>query len=322
MLKTPQSKILDQAKLQIKDALLSLETPEPFYRGKVRDVFEKGSELLIVATDRVSAFDSVLGCVPFKGAMLTAQATHGLTLASSIVPTHFIENIDPQVMRCKKAKPFAFEMIIRGYLTGSLLREPESIRGKGYGLTIDPSVGPHAAFDTPIITPSTKAEAGEHDLPLSLQDILDRNLCTKKQVETICDYTKALYAQGVQFAQKNGLILVDTKYEFGLVDDEVVLIDEIHTADSSRYWKASSYKPRLDEGKSPEMLDKENLRQALIERGFDPSSGKTPPAISEDLQLLLCERYWNLTETLLGQTFTPPAEKASIRVPRAVSSWI
>lgn len=317
---------------ELANTLQAIDTPRPDYRGKVRDIFTKGAELFIVATDRISAFDCVLGTVPFKGAMLTKQARVGLEMGQDIVPTHYLECVDPQVMRCKKAKPFKFEMIIRGYLTGSLLRESADVRGNGYGLQIDPNVPAHGAFPTPIITPSTKAEAGAHDEPISLAGIVEAGWATQKQLDEVCAHTRNLFEMGTQFAATQDLILVDTKYEFGIIDNKIVLIDEIHTADSSRYWidptghsrPGSGSGPDCgeDQAQSPKQLDKEFFRQMLIEDGYDPKTGSTPPNICEDQQMKVCERYWELTEKLLGESFKPTEGDAATRVSRVLKDWI
>ena len=311
-------------KAELSHALQAVDTPRPDYRGKVRDVFTKGSELFIVATDRISAFDCVLGTVPFKGTMLTKQARVGLEMAKDVVPTHYLECVDPQVMRCKKAEPFKFEMIIRGYLTGSLLREPADIRGHGYGLNIDPDTPAHGAFESPIITPSTKAEAGAHDEPIPLKGIVDAGWATQKQLDKICDYTRELFQMGTAFAAKQNLILVDTKYEFGMVNGQIVLIDEIHTADSSRYWISNgNLDPRIrEDGRAPKQLDKEFFRQMLIEDGYNPKTEATPPNIREDQQMRVCERYWELTEKLLGEPFEAASGDAQNRVGAALKDWL
>lgn len=295
------------------------EYPKPSYRGKVRDVFEKGTELLIVASDRISVFDQVIGTVPLKGALLTAQSSFWLQKASSLLKTHFISLEDPQVQRCKKAEPFRFEMIVRGFLTGSLLREAPSVRGLSYGLTLDPQMGAFTAFASPIITPSTKACTGEHDEPLSLQQIVTRGLATKPQVDFICESAFALFKMGSDFAKERGLLLVDTKYEFGVIGNDVVLIDEIHTADSSRYWIADSYAQRIKDGLEPEMLDKERLRRVLIAMGADPKGNAPMPRLTDEMRIDLGAHYWKLTETLLGQTFVTPTQDAHKRIPEVLA---
>ncbi|MCP4502238.1 MAG: phosphoribosylaminoimidazolesuccinocarboxamide synthase [Deltaproteobacteria bacterium] len=281
---------------------------EPDYRGKVRDVFFKkesssssAQELFLVATDRVSAFDRILGTIPLKGSLLTEQSAFWLEKASSIAPTHFLERIAPQVMRCKKATPLPIELIVRGYLAGSLMRTPAAERGKEYGLELPQDLQNHQRFETPIVTPTTKADVG-HDEPISLMAIPAAMGVKQKHLDAAVEYARALFSAGGAFAEKNGLILVDTKYEFGLIDDEVVLIDEVHTADSSRFWRANTYVERLAENKAPDMLDKERLRGWLLEQGF--SGDGEAPAIPDDVKLDLADHYWQLTEQITGQPFT------------------
>lgn len=306
----------------LNDAYFGCDLPAPSYRGKVRDVYERGQELIIVASDRISVFDQVIGTVPLKGALLTTQSSFWLKKAASILKTHFIAREDAQIQRCLKAQPFRFEMIVRGYLTGSLLREPAPLRGQSYGLSLDPTMRAFEAFEAPVITPSTKAEAGDHDEPLSLEDIVTAGLSTEAQLDCVVQSAHALFAMGTAFAKERGLILVDTKYEFGLIGNEVVLIDEIHTADSSRYWIASSYAERLKADLEPEMLDKERLRRVLIANGADPKGHSAIPPLTDDMRLDLCEHYWKLTETLLGETFVPPSEAACTRVPRVLAGLV
>jgi phosphoribosylaminoimidazole-succinocarboxamide synthase len=285
-------------------------------------VYNQGAELIIVATDRVSVFDQVVGTVPLKGALLTTQSSFWLKKASSVLKTHLVAQEDAQIQRCLKAEPFRFEMIVRGHLTGSLLREPASSRGASYGLTLDPNMSAFAAFDTPIITPSTKADSGQHDEPISLGDIVSGNLASPVQLEFIRRATLDLFKMGSAFARERGLILVDTKYEFGVCDGEVILIDEIHTADSSRYWIAASYEQRLAAGLEPEMLDKERLRRVLIAQGADPKGHSALPPLTDPMRADLTEHYWKLTETLTGETFVPPSEPASLRVPKWLAANI
>jgi phosphoribosylaminoimidazole-succinocarboxamide synthase len=271
--------------------------------GKVRDIFDRGDEIILVASDRVSAFDRVLGTVPFKGSLLTEQACFWLDRASAVIPTHLIERVDAQAMRCHRAEPLACEIVIRGHLAGSLQREPAETRGHAYGLQLDPGMGDWAAFDEPIVTPTTKAEIGTHDEPCSLEDLVAAGI-PQAQLDAAVEAARGLFALGRDKARERGLILVDTKYEFGVKDGEVILIDEIHTADSSRYWVAESYEGRIAAGEAPEMLDKERLRRSLLELGY--SGDGEPPALSAELRVDLSVHYWDLTERLLGAEFVPP----------------
>jgi len=304
----------------LQTALHSIENPMPSYRGKVRDVFARNGTLWIVATDRVSAFDKVLGTVPFKGALLTEQAVFGLTNTRHIVQNHLLDRPCAQMMVCREAVPIRLEMIVRGFLAGSLLREPPESRGQQYGIHIDESIKPYAPFPVPIITPTTKADVGEHDEPISLEQAVSKNLLTHQHASEISEYALALFAEGSRFARAQGLLLVDTKYEFGLIDGKVALIDEIHTADSSRYWVESTYAERLQAGKAPDMLDKERLRQALLAAGYDGVNLSTLPALTDDMRVDLACHYSQLTETHLGKKFVPEPDNSSQRIQQILAS--
>jgi phosphoribosylaminoimidazole-succinocarboxamide synthase len=317
---TPLKDISERIVANLGHCFMATEGLQPSYRGKVRDVFDRGDELIIVATDRVSAFDQVLGTIPFKGALLTEQSTLWLQKATPIIKTHLLAREDAQIQRCRKANPFKFEIIVRGYLTGTLLREPADVRGQGYGLRIDPNIGAYQCFEKPLLTPTTKADVGLHDEPISLQNIVSSGLATTSQLDLISDAAMQLFALGTKFADERGLILVDTKYEFGLVGDEVFLIDEIHTADSSRYWVQGTYEQRLSRGLEPEMLDKERLRRVLIAQGVDPKGTSQIPPLTDEMRSDLALHYWHLTEQLTGQAFVPPEEPANTRVTRWLNS--
>lgn len=284
----------------------------PTHRGKVRDVFIKGDELLLVATDRVSAFDVVLGTIPLKGQLLTEQSAFWLEKASAVAKTHLIERVDPAVLRCRTAKAFPVELVVRGYLAGSLMREPVETRGKAYGVRIDPAIAAYAPFAEPIITPTTKEAVGVHDQPCSLKDLVDGGRLSAAHLDRVVEIARALFVMGQKHADENGLILVDTKYELGLIDGEVCVIDEVHTADSSRFWVKESYAARLAAGEPPEMLDKENLRRWLLSRGF--SGHGTPPPLDEAIRADLASHYWSLTERVLGRRFAPQPSHLAARV--------
>lgn len=289
---------------QLEHTLERCTAPAPARHGKVRDIYERGDELLLVATDRVSAYDVILGTVPYKGALLTEQAAFWLELAADVLPTHLIGRPDPQVMRVKKARPFAFELVVRGYLAGSLLREPPETRGSAYGLRVDPGIKAHGQLPEPLVTPTTKEEVGEHDQPCSLEDLVQRGVATKAQLDEAVQAALALFRLGGDLAKERGLLLVDTKYELGLVGDRVTLIDEVHTADSSRYWIADSYEERQARGEPPEMLDKERLRRWLREQHGYMGNGPAP-ALTDDVRVDLAAHYWQLTEQVTGREVAP-----------------
>lgn len=272
------------------------------YKGKVREIFLVGDEIIMITTDRVSAFDHVLGTIPFKGQILTEIANFWFDKTKDIVPNHLISSPDPQVLVAKKAETLPVEVIVRGYITGSLWREYEQGINGQYGFMLPEGLKKDQKFDTPILTPSTKAEYGEHDKPIAREAIV--NGLVEESVYAQAEvYALDLFAAGQEWAAKQGLILVDTKYEFGMVNGELIVIDEIHTPDSSRYWIADDYETRFNGGAGQNMLDKENIRQWLIERGF--SGEGTPPALTDEIRVSLAERYIELYTQLTGKEFHP-----------------
>ena len=256
----------------------------------------------MITSDRVSAFDHVLGTIPFKGQILTDIASFWFDKTKHIVPNHFISQIDPQVLLVKKAKTLPVEVIVRGYITGSLWREYSNGINGQYGFLLPENLKQNQKFDKPILTPSTKAEYGMHDEPISREKIINE-LVEESIYSKAEDYAMKLFKAGQEWAAENGLILVDTKYEFGIVDDELIVIDEIHTPDSSRYWIESEYKKRYKNGEKQKMLDKENIRQWLIDRGF--SGEGTPPELSDEIRISLAENYFDLYKKLTGKNFDP-----------------
>jgi phosphoribosylaminoimidazole-succinocarboxamide synthase len=280
-----------------------LSDPPPTHRGKVRDVYTRGDEVLLVATDRVSAFDVVLGTVPLKGALLTEQATFWLEKASTVAKTHLIERQGGAVMRCRRADAFPVELVVRGFLAGSLMREDPQTRGQVYGLRLDPALAPYAPFETPIITPTTKEAVGDHDRPCSLDELVHSGRLPAAHRDRVVEIALGLFQMGQAHAAENGLILVDTKYELGLIDGEVAVIDELHTADSSRFWAKDTYTERIAAGVAPDMLDKENLRRWLLAKGF--SGQGTPPPLDDEIRQGLALHYWDLTERVLGRAISP-----------------
>ena len=274
-----------------------------FYRGKVRDLFIGDKEIIMVTTDRVSAFDVVLTSIPCKGAILNAIAVDAFKATEDICPNHLIDSPHPNVLRVKRAEPISAEIIVRRYITGSLWRDYQDGRAGVYGIEFPANLRRDQRFDSAIITPSTKAEVGEHDQPISREGLVKAGEVTEELLNQACDVALRLFQRGEERAARQGLILVDTKYEFGTVDGELTVIDEIHTADSSRYWVASEYKARFEAGKSQRMLDKENLRQWLIEAGYIGSG--PPPVIPDEVRLDLACVYGELHEWLLGRSFEP-----------------
>lgn len=281
------------------------------YKGKVRDNYYNKEKILMVTTDRVSAFDHVLGTIPFKGEILTQIAKFWFNKTKSIAPNHFIDDPDPQVMLAHKADTLPVEVIVRGYITGSLWRDYQSGESGRYGVAMPENMLKNQQFLKPILTPTTKAEYGEHDAPISREEIID-GIVDKAIYEKAEEYALNLFKEGQEWADKRGLILVDTKYEFGMVDGELILIDEIHTPDSSRYWISDRYQEKFDLGEDQLMLDKENIRQWLIEKGF--SGEGTPPELSDDIRISLSESYMDLFQKLTGNDFNPIIGDVSSRI--------
>ncbi len=272
------------------------------YKGKVRENFHMENEIIMVTTDRVSAFDHVLGTIPFKGQILTEIANFWFEKTKNIVPNHIISQPDPQVLLTKKAKTLPVEVIVRQYITGSLWREySEGINGQ-YGFNIPDNLIKNQKFDAPILTPSTKAEYGLHDEPISRDKIIS-SLVEEKIYKKAEDYAMQLFLAGQKWADERGLILVDTKYEFGIYKDELIVIDEIHTPDSSRYWIKDEYEERFSNKLNQKMLDKENIRQWLIDRNFKGEG--IPPKLSDDIRIYLSEKYIELYKRLIGKDFIP-----------------
>ena len=284
------------------------------YKGKVRDVYNIADKYLVmVTTDRISAFDHVLGTIPFKGEVLSRLTAFWFDKVKDIAPIHLVSAPDPSVMVVKRAKALPVEVIIRGYITGSLWRDLQSGAAAAYGIDWPKDLRKDQRFPAPIITPSTKAEYGQHDLPISEADLVAKGLVPAATWKEATDIARRLFARGQEWAAKRGLILVDTKYEMGIADGKLVVIDEIHTPDSSRYWVADGYQQRFDAGQEQQMLDKENVRQWLIkEHGFS-GQGK-PPALTDEVRIMLARKYIEVFERLTGETFTSGVGSVAARI--------
>ena len=282
------------------------------YQGKVRENFHLDNEIIMVTTDRVSAFDHILGTIPFKGQILTEIANFWFDKTKNIVPNHIISSPDPQVLIARKAETLPVEVIVRGYITGSLWREyTQGINGQ-YGFMLPDGLKMNQQFPEPILTPSTKAQYGMHDEPISKNEIIEKKLVELEIYEKAENYALSLFAEGQKWANERGLILVDTKYEFGIYNDELIVIDEIHTPDSSRFWLAENYEELYQTGEKQIMLDKENIRQWLIGKGF--SGEGTPPELEDDIRILLSEKYMELYERLIGKKFEPSVGDVKTRI--------
>ena len=276
------------------------------YRGKVREVYNINDELLVmVATDRLSAFDVVLPKgIPYKGQILNQIATKFMELTQDIVPNWLIATPDPNVAVGHLCEPFKVEMVIRGYVAGHAAREYALGQRQICGVTMIEGLKENDKFPTPIITPTTKADNGSHDEDISRSTILSKGIVSEEDYLILEKYTRALFQRGTEIAASRGLILVDTKYEFGKTKDGViVLIDEIHTPDSSRYFYSEGYQERQDRGEEQKQLSKEFVRRWLIENGFQGQEGQQIPNMTEDYIQTVSERYIELYENILGEKF-------------------
>ena len=274
------------------------------YHGKVRDVYNINDELMVmVATDRISAFDVILPKgIPFKGQVLNQIAATFLDATSDIVPNWKLATPDPMVTVGLKCEGFRVEMIIRGYLTGSAWREYQNGCRELCGVKLPEGMKENQKFRTPIITPTTKADAG-HDENISKEEIIAQGLVSKEDYELMEKYTYALFARGTEMAAEKGLILVDTKYEFGKKDGKVYLIDEIHTPDSSRYFYADGYQEKFEKGEPQKQLSKEFVRQWLIDHNFMGKEGQQVPEMTDEYVNSVSDRYIELYEHIVGQKF-------------------
>lgn len=276
------------------------------YRGKVREVYNINDDLLVmIATDRLSAFDVVLPeGIPYKGQILNQIATKFMQLTEDIVPNWLIATPDPNVAVGHLCEPFKVEMVIRGYLSGHAAREYALGKRILCGVEMPEGLKENDKFPTPIITPTTKADNGSHDEDISREAILANGIVTEEDYLVLEKYTRALYQRGTEIAASRGLILVDTKYEFGKTKDgKIVLIDEIHTPDSSRYFYADGYQERQDTNEEQKQLSKEFVRRWLIENGFQGKEGQQIPEMTEEYIASVSERYIELFENILGEKF-------------------
>jgi phosphoribosylaminoimidazole-succinocarboxamide synthase len=276
------------------------------YRGKVREVYNINDELLVmVATDRLSAFDVVLPKgIPYKGQILNQIATRFMELTEDIVPNWLIATPDPNVAVGHLCEPFKVEMVIRGYLSGHAAREYATGKRQICGVTMAEGLKENDKFPEPIITPTTKADNGSHDEDISREDILSKGIVSEEDYIVLEKFTRDLFQRGTEIAAERGLILVDTKYEFGKTKEGViVLIDEIHTPDSSRYFYAEGYQERQNRGEEQKQLSKEFVRRWLIENGFQGQDGQQIPDMTDEYIESVSERYIELYENILGEKF-------------------
>ena len=293
----------------IKETNFNFDQQTAFYRGKVRDVYTIADEYLVmVASDRISAFDVVLPRpIPYKGQVLNQIAAKFLKATEDILPNWVVSVPDPSVTVGRMCEPFKVEMVIRGYLAGHAWRTYREGGRELCGEVLAEGLKENDKLPEPIITPTTKAAVG-HDEDISKKDILAKGIVTPEDYEQLEKYTKALYQRGTEIAKERGLILVDTKYEFGKKDGVIYLIDEIHTPDSSRYFYADGYEERQQNNEAQKQLSKEFVRQWLIENGFQGKDGQAVPEMTDEIIKSISERYIELYEHIVGEKFQYPAE--------------
>ena len=290
----------------ITDTNFNFPNQKSVYKGKVREVYNINDDLLVmIATDRLSAFDVVMPKgIPYKGQILNQIATKMMKATEDLVPNWLVATPDPNVAVGHLCEPFKVEMVIRGYMSGHAAREYKAGKRMLCGVPMPEGMKENDKFPQPIITPATKAEQGDHDEDISREDILKRGIVNESDYLVLEDYTRKLFQRGSEIAASRGLILVDTKYEFGKTKDgKIVLIDEIHTPDSSRYFYADGYQERQDRGEAQKQLSKEFVRQWLIANNFQGLEGQTVPEMTDEYITTVSERYIELYENITGETF-------------------
>ena len=303
----------------ISETNIKLPRQTGFYRGKVRDVYFLDKQVVMITTDRVSAFDIILPrAIPFKGQVLNQIAAHFLISTADIVPNWVTGWPDPNVMIGFKCDPFPIEMVIRGYLAGHSWREYREGKRTLCGVPLPEGLGENDPLPEPIITPTMKAKEG-HDEDISREEILKQGLATEEEYHQLEEYTRQLFGRGTRTARERGLILVDTKYEFGKLHDKIHLIDEIHTPDSSRYFYAEGFEERQEAGEPQKQLSKEFLRQWLIAEGFQGKEGQKVPEMTDQIVHDISERYIELYERIIARPFVrEQTQNIMLRIERSI----
>ena len=307
----------------IKETNFRFPNQQDFYRGKVRDIYYFSDLLVMVASDRISAFDVVLPkAIPFKGQVLNQIAAKFLKATSDIVPNWITSSPDPNVSVGLKCQPYAVEMVIRGYLAGHAWREYKAGKRMLCGVALPDGLKENDRLPSPIITPTTKAMEG-HDEDISREDILAQGIVVESEYKQLEAYTQALFARGTEMAATQELILVDTKYEFGKLNGEIILIDEIHTPDSSRYFYKKGYEERQQSGEKQKQLSKECVRQWLIENGFQGKEGQAIPEMTDEVVNSISERYIELFEKVTGESFHKDGNQNTLeRIETNISTYL
>ena len=294
------------------------------YHGKVRDVYSIGEDTLVmIATDRISAFDVVLPKgIPYKGQVLNQIAAKFLDATADIVPNWKTASPDPMVTVGHQCEPYKVEMVIRGYITGSAWREYKKGARTLCGLPLAEGLRENQKFETPLITPTTKADEG-HDENISKEEIIAQGLVSREEYEQLEKYTYALFKRGTEMAAEKGLILVDTKYEFGKKDGKIYLIDEIHTPDSSRYFYSEGYQERFEKGEEQRQLSKEFVRKWLMDNGFQGQAGQQVPEMTDEYCLSVSERYIELYEKIVGEKFVKAdTDNLEFRIEKNINEYL
>lgn len=293
------------------------------YHGKVRDVYDLGDHILMIASDRISAFDHIQPkSIPYKGQVLNQIAAYFLREVEDIVPHWLLATPDPNVSYGLKCDPIKLEMVVRGYLAGHAWREYQAGKRTLCGVSMPDGMKESEAFPRPIVTPATKAEEG-HDEDISEREILEKGILHKSEWKQLESYALSLFHRGSIMARKKGLILVDTKYEFGIHNDKIYLIDEIHTPDSSRYYYSEGYEDRLDKGEKQQQLSKEFVREWLMDKGFQGLEVQKMPDMPDEFVRKISQRYITLYEKMTGETFVPaPSENPLDRIERNVLKFL
>lgn len=304
---------------------IKFDNQRKVYHGKVREVYSIGEEMLImIATDRISAFDVVLPeGIPYKGQMLNQIAAKFLDATTDICPNWKLATPDPMVTAGIRCQGYPVEMIVRGYLCGSAWRSYQNGAREICGVSIPDGMHENERFATPIITPSTKAEQGMHDEDISREEILAQGLVSEEEYKQLEKYTLALFNRGTEMAAERGLILVDTKYEFGSHNGTIYLMDEIHTPDSSRYFYTDGYQSRLEKGEPQKQLSKEFVREWLMENGFQGKDGQEVPTMTPEVVQSISERYMELFEQISGEKFQPAdSDDIETRIQNNVNAYL
>lgn len=286
--------------------------------GKVRESYQSDDRRILITTDRLSCFDVVLTTIPYKGQVLNQLAQFWFERTADIVPNHIVAIPDPNIMVVKNCQVLPVEVVVRGYLAGSAWRDYQAGRAIS-GITLPAGMQAYQKLSCAMLTPSTKAVHGDHDQPISSLDVVEKGIVSAELWSRVSTAALALFARGQEIAAAHGLILADTKYEFGTLNGELVLVDEIHTLDSSRFWIAESYQSRLGAGEPPVMLDKEPVRQWLLARGF--SGEGTPPEFSDQHRLSIASEYIYSYELITGKTFEHAQEDPVARMDRVLDSY-